>query len=83
MKLVVPVTKAEAAEKIPQVNMMRAIQRRAPTRSRITLLGTSKMKYPRKKMPAPKPKMKALNPRSLFIVSAATATLVRSMKATQ
>ena len=33
-----------AEEMIPQVIMMRAIHTRAPTRSRITLLGTSKMK---------------------------------------
>jgi hypothetical protein len=35
--------------------MMRAIQRRAPTRCRIRLLGISKGKNPRKKMPAPSP----------------------------
>ena len=31
---------------MPQVIMMRAIHSRAPTFSMITLLGTSKMKYP-------------------------------------
>jgi len=43
-KLVGPVTSAVQAERIPQVIMMRAIHSRAPTFSRITLLGTSKMK---------------------------------------
>ena len=43
-KLVVPVTKAVAAAKMPQVIMMRAIQMRAPTFSRMTLLGTSNRK---------------------------------------
>ena len=43
-KLVGPVTSAMAPEMMPQVIMMRAIQRRAPTRSRIRLLGTSKAK---------------------------------------
>src|SRR5688500_16927937 len=38
---------------MPQTIMMRAIQIRAPTRSRIRLLGISKMKYPRKKSAAP------------------------------
>jgi len=35
MKLHGPVMKAHAPEMMPQVNMMREIQRRAPTRSRI------------------------------------------------
>ncbi len=40
-KLVGPVANAVAPEAIPQVIMMRAIQMRAPTLSRMTLLGTS------------------------------------------
>jgi hypothetical protein len=41
-KLTGPETKAMHPETIPQVTMMRAIQMRAPTRCRMTLLGTSK-----------------------------------------
>ncbi len=41
-KLTGPLTKAIAPAKRPQVIMMRAIQKRAPTRSRTRLLGTSK-----------------------------------------
>jgi hypothetical protein len=37
-------TKAFAAEMTPHVSMIRQIQRRAPTRVRITLLGTSNRK---------------------------------------
>ena len=36
------------------------------------------MKYAMKKMPAPKPKLEAEMPRSLFIVSAAKLTFTRS-----
>ena len=43
-KLVAPVTKAVAPAKMPQVIMMRAIHSRAPTFSRMMLLGTSKRK---------------------------------------
>ncbi len=43
-KLVDPVTRAVSPAKMPQVTMIRAIHIRAPTFSRITLLGTSKMK---------------------------------------
>ena len=39
-----PVTKAVAAETSPQVIMIRAIQRRAPTRIMMRLLGISAMK---------------------------------------
>ena len=39
-----PITKANSTEMMPQVIMTRAIQRRAPKRSRIRLLGTSKRK---------------------------------------
>jgi hypothetical protein len=55
-KLMGPCTKAMAPDTMPQVTMIRAIQTRAPVFSRITLLGTSNRKYPRKKMPAPHPK---------------------------
>ena len=65
-------------ESTPQVNMIRAIHLRAPTRSRNRFDGTSKRKYARKKMPAPKPNADADRPRSLFIVSAAKLTLTRS-----
>ena len=43
-KLIGPLTKAKAPEMIPQVIMMRAIQRRAPIFSRMRLLGTSSRK---------------------------------------
>ena len=43
-KLLVPVTTAVRAAKMPQVIMMRAIQMRAPIFSSTMLLGTSKMK---------------------------------------
>ncbi len=43
-KLVEPVTKAVAPAMTPQLIMMRAIQIRAPTFSRMTLLGTSNRK---------------------------------------
>lgn len=43
-KLTGPCTNAMAAEMSPHVTMMRKIHRRAPTRSRIRLLGTSNRK---------------------------------------
>jgi hypothetical protein len=43
-----PTTKAVRPEMIPQVTSIRAIQVRAPTFSRITLLGTSKRKVAEK-----------------------------------
>ena len=43
-KEVGPPISAKAAETMPQVIMMRAIQVRAPKRCRARLLGTSKMK---------------------------------------
>ena len=43
-KLTGPLMNANPPETRPQVTIMRAIQRRAPTRSRIKLLGTSKIK---------------------------------------
>jgi hypothetical protein len=50
-----PRTNIIAAQTIPQEIIMRAIHRRAPMRSRIMLLGISKMKYPMKNNPAPSP----------------------------
>ena len=58
--------------------MMRPIQTRAPTRYMIRLLGTSKRKYPMKKMPAPRPYTVSLNLRSLSICSFANPTFTRS-----
>lgn len=55
MKLAGPVMNIIRPETMPQVTMMRAIHTRAPTRCRMTLLGTSNRKYPRKKIPAPQP----------------------------
>jgi len=52
---VVPVVKASATVTRPQENMIRAYQRRAPTRPRIRLLGTSNRKYPMKNSEAPRP----------------------------
>ncbi len=65
----------------PQVIITRAIHRRAPTLSRTMFDGTSNKKYPKKKIPAPKPKTADVRPRSLFIVSAAKPIFTRSMKA--
>ena len=48
-------TNIMAAEIKPQEIVMRASHRRAPTRSRIRLLGTSNRKYPTKNSPAPRP----------------------------
>src|SRR4029079_3299836 len=45
------------------------------------LLGISKMAYPMKKIPAPKPKAEALRPMSSLIVSFAKPTLFRSRNA--
>jgi hypothetical protein len=49
---------------------------------RMRLDGTSKMKYPKKKMPAPKPNISAVRQSSLFIVSAANPALTGSRTAT-
>src|SRR5882672_6267771 len=67
----------------PQLNMIRAIHLRAPTRSRNRFDGTSNRKYARKKMPDPKPNAEAERPRSLFMVRAAKLTLTRSRYATK
>ena len=69
---------AMAADNSPQVTMIRAIQSRAPNLSSARLLGISKKKYPKKKIPAPHPNIVAVKPRSLFICSAAKPTLTRS-----
>ena len=47
--------------------MIRAIQTRAPTRSRKMLEGTSNRKYPMKNNPAPSPKAASLKPSAWFI----------------
>ena len=62
----------------PQVIMIRAIHTRAPIRARMRLLGTSKRKYPRKKMPAPRPYTVSLKPSADFIWSCANPILIRS-----
>ena len=62
----------------PQTIAMRAIHSRAPTRASARLLGTSNRKYPRKKMPAPKPYTRLDKPSAEFICSAAKPTLTRS-----
>ncbi len=67
----------------PQSRRILAIQRFAPTRWRIRLLGTSNRKYPRKKMPAPTPYTCSLKPRSPLICNLANPTFTRSMKATK
>jgi hypothetical protein len=69
LRLASPTTKACAADMMPHVNMMRAIQTRAPNLLSARLLGTSKKKYPMKKIPAAPPNTAALNPRSLLSVA--------------
>src|ERR1700754_1797608 len=70
-----------AVAKKPQVSSIRAIHLRAPNFSIPALLGISKMAYPMKNIPAPKPKAVALRPRSSLIVSFANPTLFRSRNA--
>jgi hypothetical protein len=67
------------AEMMPQVIMMRAIHIRAPNFFSSRLLGTSKRKYPTKKIPAPVAKAASLSDKSLSICSLAkpTFTLLR------
>jgi hypothetical protein len=67
---------------MPHVTMMRAIHRRAPTRSRMRLLGTSNRKYPMKKMPAPKPYTASEYARSAAICNLAKPMFTRSRYAT-
>ena len=71
-----------ATEMVPQLIMIRAIQRRAPTRCKIRLLGTSHRQYPRKNTPEPNPNAAELNPSLEFICSAANPTFTRSSHAT-
>jgi hypothetical protein len=78
-----PVTSAIAPAKMPHVSMIRAIQRRAPTRASSRLLGTSHRKYDRKKMPPPNPKTVGDRRRSLTMSSAANPRLTRSTKETK
>src|SRR5437764_11082941 len=62
----------------PQESMIRAIHLRAPTFSRMRLLGTSKMRYPQKNIPTPKPYWALVKPRSWGMVNAAAFTFKRS-----
>jgi len=65
---------------MPQVTMMRAIQIRAPTFSRIRLLGISNRKITEEENSgAPAIDCRALKPKSLFMVSAAMEMLLRSI----
>jgi hypothetical protein len=66
---------------MPQVIMILAIQRRAPTFWSARLLGTSTRKYEMKKSDAAKPNIAGVSPRSLFIWSAAKPTFTRSSSA--
>src|SRR5207248_747064 len=66
------------ADMTPQVIMILAIHMRAPNFFKSTLLGTSKKKYPIKKMPAPFAKAASLRDRSLSICSFAKPTFTRS-----
>src|ERR1700759_2475483 len=66
---------AKAAETIPHVIMMRAIQTRAPTFSRKMLEGTSNRKYPTKNKPAPSPKAASLKPSAWFHVQLGKADI--------
>src|ERR1700742_4998761 len=70
-----------AVAKKPHVIRIRAIHLRAPNFNMPALLGISKMAYPMKNIPAPKPKAVALRPRSSLIVSFANPTLFRSRNA--
>src|SRR6185295_8192077 len=70
-----------AVAKKPQVTRIRAIHLRAPNLSMPALLGISKIAYPMKKIPAPRPNAAALKPRSSLIVRFAKPTLLRSRKA--
>jgi len=63
---------------MPHVNMMRAIQTRAPNLLSARLLGTSKKKYPMKKIPAAPPNAAALSARSLLIAALAKPMFTRS-----
>ena len=65
-------------EIIPHDIMILAIHIRAPYFFRSTLLGTSKKKYPIKKIPAPVAKAASLNERSLSICSFAKPTFTLS-----
>ncbi|MCY1462226.1 hypothetical protein D9M71_799750 [compost metagenome] len=71
--------KAVAKPTMPQVIIIRAIQRRAPNFSIATLLGISNRTYATKNSVAPKPNMLAVRPMSSFMVRAAKPTFTRSM----
>ncbi len=70
--------KAVTITTIPQLTRIRAIQMRAPTFWRIRLLGSSKRRYPIKKIPERKPKTSLESPSALFISSAAKPKFTRS-----
>src|SRR5579872_2409142 len=67
----------------PQLIMMRASQRRAPTRTSRRLLGISNTQYPTKKIPAANPYTAGVKPKSSFICRAAKLMFVRSIKLTK
>jgi hypothetical protein len=75
--------KANRAEMTPQLNMMRAIQSRAPNLSSARLDGTSNRKYEMKNKPAPKPYAASESPSAEFICSLAKPTFTRSRYATK
>src|SRR2546428_493206 len=60
---------------------MPAIHLRALHRSTMSAAWISSRKFPRKKIPAPRPITRSLNPRSWGICSAAAPTFIRSKKA--
>jgi hypothetical protein len=66
------------ADMTPQEIMILAIHMRAPNFFSSTLLGTSKKKYPIKKIPAPVANAASLIERSFSICSFANPTLTRS-----
>ena len=63
---------------MPQSMVMRAKVLRAPILSRNRLLGTSKRKYPTKKIPIPRPQALSSMGRSRVIWRRATPTLILS-----
>jgi hypothetical protein len=74
-------TKPVRIATIPQLINMRAIQIRGTILCSRKLLGISKMKYPKKNIPATNPNSWLLIASSLFMVKAANPTLIRSTKA--
>src|SRR4051812_43878177 len=64
-------TKVSKEARMPHVIIILLIHFLGPTFAIIALPGTSKRKYPRKKIPAPNPKIAFEKPKSLFICRAA------------